>query len=72
MPRPAGDEQQVAGLRIDLERPAERAEHVDPVARPQAGEPVGATAGDPEVDRDDPGDCVERVQRERPAQHEPE
>ena len=53
MPEAAGDEQQVAAARVDLERPAERPEHVDRVARPQPGEPVGAAPDDPEVDRDD-------------------
>ena len=64
-------EQEVAASRIHLERPPEWPEHVDPVARPEMGEPVGAPPDDPIVDRDDPSDGVCRVQRERPAQHEP-
>ena len=51
--QPARDEQQVPAARVDLERPAERPEQVDPVAGPQPGEPVGPAADDPEVDRDD-------------------
>ena len=50
-PEPAGDEQQVPAARVHLERPAERPEEVDRVARPQPGEPVGPTADDPEMDR---------------------
>ena len=67
----AGDEQQVAAARIDLERPAERAEQVDGVAWTQPGEPLGPPADDPEVDRDDAGDRVGGVERERPAQDHP-
>ena len=33
----AGDQQEVPRSRIDLERPAERAEHVDRIAWPQRG-----------------------------------
>src|SRR5688500_18313467 len=57
--------------RVDLERPSERPEHVDRVARPEAGEPLRATANRPEVDRDDACRDVRRVDGERPTQHEP-
>ena len=58
----ARDQQQVAAARIDLERPAERPEHVHRVAGPQAGEPVGPPPDRPEVDRDDPGRRIDRVE----------
>ena len=70
-PQASRHEQKVAAPRIHLERSPERPEHVDLVARPEMGEPVGAAPDDPEVDRDDPRHGVRRIQRERPPQHEP-
>ena len=71
MPEPAGDQQQVPAARIHLERAPERPEQVDRVAGPQPGEPVGPPPDDPEMDRDDAGGGIGRVDRERPAQHHP-
>src|SRR4051812_5883183 len=49
---------------VDLERPAERAEHVDRVAGSKAGEPFGPAPDRPVMDRDGAGRGVGRVDRE--------
>ena len=71
IPRPPATSSRCAAARVDLERPPERPEQVDRVARPQPREPLRARADDPEVDRDDAGRGVGRVERERPAQDHP-
>jgi hypothetical protein len=68
---PAGDQEQVARPRIDLERPSQRPEHVEPVARPQPRQPLGAPADRPEMDCDRARGGVRGVDRERPPEDEP-
>ena len=48
-----GHEQQVAAAWIDLERATERPQEVDPIARPEPGEPVRAASDDAEMERDE-------------------
>jgi len=67
----AGDQQQVPAPGIDLERPAERPEHVHRVTGPQPREPLGPASHYPEVDRHHPGHGIGRVDRERPPQDQP-
>ena len=70
-PESAGDQQEVPAPRVHLERSPERSEEVDAITRSETGEPFGATADDPEMDRDDPGRGIGRVDREWAAQHHP-
>src|SRR4029077_12290478 len=69
--RPARDEQKMAAPRVDLERPAERSEQIDSIARTQPGEPVGAPTDDPEMDGHRAGRRIARVEREGAAKDRP-
>jgi hypothetical protein len=57
--------------RIDLERSTKRTEDLQSLTRSRPRHPVGAPAGDPEVDRDRASRNVDRVDAEGAAQHEP-
>jgi hypothetical protein len=68
--QPAGHEQEVAAPRVHLEALPQGAQHVDPLARPQASQPSRAAADLAEVDRDRSRGWVRGVDGERTAQDE--
>ncbi len=69
-PQSSGHEQEVTAPRVHLEALPQRAQHVDPLARPQARQPRRPAADLPEVERDRAGRRIRGVDGERTAQDE--